>query len=61
MQQHEQYFAYEFEHHQKVGKQSRRSQASWSSHVSSGLLQTAQTWVNTGICGGLCAVGVTFD
>ena len=31
--------------------------------VSSGLLQTAQTWANAGVCGGLCAcaVGGTFD
>ena len=30
---------------------------------SSGLLQTAQTWANAGVCGGLCAcaVGGTFD
>ena len=43
---------------------------SWSSEerllksqVSSGLLQTAQTWANAGVCGGLCAcaVGGTFD
>ena len=34
-----------------------------SSQVSSGLLQTAQTWANAGVCGGLCtcAVGGTFD
>ena len=33
------------------------------SQVSSGLLQTAQTWANAGVCGGLCAcaVGGTFD
>ena len=34
-----------------------------ASQVSSGLLQTAQTWANAGVCGGLCAcaVGGTFD
>ena len=33
------------------------------SSLSSGLLQTAQTWANAGVCGGLCAcaVGGTFD
>ena len=28
------------------------------SQVSSGLLQTAQTWANAGVCGGLCACAV---
>ena len=46
-----------------MGRKSSASSARNLSSLSSGLLQTAQTWANAGVCGGLCAcaVGGTFD